>query len=62
MVASQQFSVLSITFRHLRHLTILPRRHRDPFDRMMIAQTLAEGIPIATSDRVFASYGLQIVW
>jgi len=28
----------------------------------MIAQALAEGIPIATSDRVFASYGLQIVW
>jgi len=57
MVASQQFSLLSITFLHLRHLGILPRRHRDPFDRMMIAQALAEGIPIATSDRVFASYG-----
>ena len=62
MVASQQFSLLAITFLHLRHLAILPRRHRDPFDRMMIAQALAEGIPIATSDRVFASYGLQIVW
>lgn len=62
MVASQQFSLLSITFAHLRQLAILPRRHRDPFDRMMIAQALAEGIPIATSDRVFASYGLQIVW
>ena len=62
MVASQQFSLLSITFVHLRQLAILPRRHRDPFDRMMIAQALAEGIPIATSDRVFASYGLQIVW
>jgi PIN domain nuclease of toxin-antitoxin system len=29
---------------------------------MMVAQALAEGIPIATSDRVFASYGLNIVW
>ena len=62
MVISHQFSVLPITFRHLRHLAILPRRHRDPFDRMMVAQALAEGIPIATSDRVFASYGVQIVW
>ena len=62
MVASQQFSLLSITFVHLRQLAILPRCHRDPFDRMMVAQALAEGIPIATSDRVFASYGLQIVW
>ena len=62
MVTSQQFSVHSITLRHLRQLAILPRRHRDPFDRMMIAQALAEGIPIATSDRVFGSHGLEIVW
>ena len=46
MVASQQFSLLSITFLHLRQLAILPRRHRDPFDRIIIAQALAEGIPI----------------
>lgn len=62
MVASQEFAVLPITFPHLTLLSGLPRLHRDPFDRMMIAQALAEGIPIATSDRVFASYGLQIVW
>jgi PIN domain nuclease of toxin-antitoxin system len=62
MVTSQQFSILSITFLHLRRLATLPRHHRDPFDRMMIAQALAEGIPIATGDRSFASYGLQIVW
>jgi PIN domain nuclease of toxin-antitoxin system len=40
----------------------LPHLHRDPFDRMMIAQALAEGIPIATKDRHFAAYGVQIVW
>ena len=40
-----------ITFAHLRVIPALPRHHRDPFDRMMIAQALAEGIPIATSDR-----------
>jgi PIN domain nuclease of toxin-antitoxin system len=62
MVASQGFAVLAITFPHLTRLAGLPRLHRDPFDRMMIAQALAEGLPIATSDRVFASYGLQIIW
>jgi len=62
MVASQGFAVLSIEFPHLRRLAALPRLHRDPFDRMMIAQALAEGIPIATSDRVFAAYGVQVVW
>jgi PIN domain nuclease of toxin-antitoxin system len=62
MVASQGFAVLSITFPHLTRLAGLPRLHRDPFDRMIIAQGLAEGIPIATGDRVFAAYGVQVVW
>jgi PIN domain nuclease of toxin-antitoxin system len=62
MVANQRFTTLSITFAHLRRLAGLPRLHRDPFDRMMIAQALAEGIPIVTGDRVFAAYGVQIVW
>jgi PIN domain nuclease of toxin-antitoxin system len=51
MVASQGFAVLSITFPHLTRLAGLPRLHRDPFDRIIIAQGLAEGIPIATGDR-----------
>ena len=63
MLTNQGFSVLPITFLHLLRLGTLPRRHhRDPFDRMMIAQALAEGIPIATSDPVFAAYGVQVVW
>ena len=62
MVVGEGFSVLSITFVHLRRFEILPALHRDPFDRMMIAQALTEGIPIATVDRVFAAYGVQIVW
>lgn len=62
IVAEEGFAVLSISFAHLRRLETLPRIHRDPFDRMMIAQAIAEGIPIVTGDRVFAAYGVQIVW
>jgi PIN domain nuclease of toxin-antitoxin system len=62
MVASEGFAVLSITFPHLKRLERLPRLHRDPFDRMMIAQALAEGVPIATADRFFAAYGVQVIW
>ena len=62
MVTRQSFSVLSVSFVHLRHIGTLPRVHRDPFDRMMIAQALAEGIPIATGDRIFSGYGVQVVW
>jgi PIN domain nuclease of toxin-antitoxin system len=46
----------------LRALEALPRHHNDPFDRLLIAQALVEGVPIATGDRRFASYGTQIVW
>lgn len=59
---NENFGVLPINFAHLRTLDGLPFHHGDPFDRMMIAQALAEGIPIATADRRFAAYGVQIVW
>lgn len=62
MAATLGFSVLPINFMHLRRLGLLPRVHRDPFDRMMIAQALAEGIPIITGDRAFAAYSVEIVW
>jgi PIN domain nuclease of toxin-antitoxin system len=62
MVVAQGFSVLSISFAHLRRFAALPTHHKDPFDRMMIAQALAEGIPIITADRRFAAYGVQVVW
>lgn len=59
---SEHFGVLPISFAHLRTLDGLPLHHGDPFDRLLIAQALAEGVPIATADRRFAAYGVQIVW
>ncbi len=58
----EDFVVLPITFAHLRALDGLPRLHRDPFDRLLIAQAMAEGIPILTDDRRFASYGVGVFW
>ena len=58
----ENFQVLPISFAHLRALDGLPRHHRDPFDRLLIAQALTEGVPIATSDRRFVAYGVQVVW
>lgn len=58
----ESFQVLPISFAHLRALDALPQHHGDPFDRLLIAQGLTEGIPIATGDRRFATYGVQIVW
>lgn len=36
--------------------------HRDPFDRMLIAQSREEGLPIVNADRIFGSYGASVIW
>jgi len=55
-------SVLSITFDHVKRLEELPTHHRDPFDRILIAQSLEESLPIVTSDQVFERYAVEIIW
>jgi PIN domain nuclease of toxin-antitoxin system len=48
---------------HALRLYALPRHHRDPFDRMLIATALAEDIPLIGSDRQFKRYkGLKVIW
>ena len=62
VVREEEFEVLPISFRHLQVLDGLPMLHRDPFDRMLVAQSLAEAIPIVTRDRVFSPYRTMIFW
>jgi PIN domain nuclease of toxin-antitoxin system len=55
--------ILPYTADHAFHLFDLPLRHGDPFDRQIIAQALAEKIPILTSDEKFSLYkGLKLIW
>ncbi|MEN9361475.1 MAG: hypothetical protein RL095_3010 [Verrucomicrobiota bacterium] len=46
---------------HLLNLASLPFWHRDPFDRLMIAQARAEAIPVLSQDGVFAKYDIQLI-
>jgi PIN domain nuclease of toxin-antitoxin system len=62
VMADEGFDLLNVTFAHLRVLGDLPQHHRDPFDRLLISQSLAERIPVATSDPAFAAYSVEIVW
>jgi PIN domain nuclease of toxin-antitoxin system len=62
VMREEAFVLLPISLSHLRAIGDMPLHHRDPFDRLLIAQALTEGIPIATADRRFAAYGVQIVW
>jgi PIN domain nuclease of toxin-antitoxin system len=56
------FTTLDITTDHALRAGLLPGPHRDPFDRMLIAQAQAENLPLVTNERVFATYGIRCVW
>lgn len=62
VIAEEGFRLLSVEYRHLSALDALPLHHRDPFDRMLVAQSIAENIPIATNDRAFSRYSVTIFW
>jgi len=58
-----QLKILPYTVDHALRLFELPLHHRDPFDRQIIAQALAENIPVVTCDPQFRHYkGLTVVW
>lgn len=54
--------VLPISENHLETLSSLPHHHRDPFDRMIVSQSLAEKLPLISADDELDCYGLQRVW
>ncbi len=61
-IVRNQMQVLPIEFTHLLGLSKLPHFHKDPFDRIIIAQALAEGLSIATKDAYFQDYEVKIEW
>ena len=61
-VEANEIEVLTIPRTHLDIYTSLPFHHKDPFDRLIIAQSLAESIPVITHDGIFASYGVGVEW
>ena len=61
-VADSGFLRLSDHFRHAEALARLPLHHRDPFDRMLVAQAQVEGLVLVTADRRFEPYGVPVVW
>jgi len=53
--------ILPIELRHAVHVAQLPVHHRDPFDRMLVAQALIERMPVLTADRRFSAYGVEVL-
>ena len=56
------FDLLPITLDHVEALSRLPNHHRDPFDRLLIAQAIHEGLTLVTSDRQIARYPAPVLW
>jgi PIN domain nuclease of toxin-antitoxin system len=61
-IVGNQFEILPIEPRHTSVLTTLTHHHKDPFDRLIIAQAVAEQIPIVSSDTDFDKYPIQRLW
>lgn len=56
------FHLLAALPRHLDIVVSLPCHHRDPFDRMLVAQAMAENLLLVSADAVLDSYGVQRIW
>ncbi len=61
-IISNAIKLLNISPKHLDNLRALPFYHKDPFDRLIIAQGQNEDIPILSKDEIFREYGIQCLW
>jgi PIN domain nuclease of toxin-antitoxin system len=59
---TQGFSELPVESEHAIRAGLLPRHHKDPFDRLLVAQAQATGWPIISADTVFDAYGVRRIW
>jgi PIN domain nuclease of toxin-antitoxin system len=53
---------LAIRSDHIRAAASLPELHKDPFDRILVAQAIADGLTLASKDTLLARYGVPVVW
>jgi PIN domain nuclease of toxin-antitoxin system len=58
----QRIEILDVTAKHGIRAGSLPGPHKDPFDRMLIAQALCENIPIVSNDQALDGYGITRLW
>ena len=61
-LAANRFTLLPIDLRHVSHVSRPPFHHRDPFDRLLVAQATEESLTIASADPIFHKYGIERLW
>jgi PIN domain nuclease of toxin-antitoxin system len=61
-IARSNFDLLPITLEHATEVEGLPHHHKDPFDRLLIAQAIVESLPIISADSAFDAYPVRRIW
>jgi PIN domain nuclease of toxin-antitoxin system len=61
-LVKDRIEILAVTLDHVLKTETLPLHHRDPFDRLIIAQSIVQGWPIVTADPWFARYPVDVIW
>ena len=61
-IAINDFRILHIEPKHTNLITTMPSHHKDPFDRLLVAQAIVESIPIVSVDVQLDPYGVQRLW
>ncbi|MBY0504359.1 MAG: type II toxin-antitoxin system VapC family toxin [Bryobacteraceae bacterium] len=61
-IAQLGFRELAVTVEHGQRAGLLPGDHRDPFDRMLVAQAQAENMPIVSNEKIFDQYHVRRIW
>lgn len=61
-IAVNRIEILEISFDHIEVVASLPFHHRDPFDRLIIAQSMAEQISVLSVDAIFDAYAIARLW
>jgi PIN domain nuclease of toxin-antitoxin system len=61
-IVAHQFYPLPVQISHALHVFNLPDIHRDPFDRLLVAQSQLEDLAILTADNLIPQYGVSVIW
>jgi PIN domain nuclease of toxin-antitoxin system len=61
-IEDEDFLLLDITTKHIKAVKDLPLIHRDPFDRILVAQAVVEELPVLTTDSDMGKYDISTIW
>jgi PIN domain nuclease of toxin-antitoxin system len=62
LIRENSFELIPVRFEHTKELITMPFHHKDPFDRLIIAQSMIEKMPVVSRDNIFKHYHVDQIW